>query len=62
MGSEIQFGCKKCGSVVTVQTKLGSDRVDIQVKDGCVRDHYGKIEISCKKCAKLVTTLVLEQE
>lgn len=61
MSKEMQFGCKKCGSVVAIQVTPWSDRVDIRVKDGHVRDHFGKIEISCKKCDKLTATLVLEQ-
>ena len=61
MSNEAQFGCKKCGSVVTIQMTPWSDKVDVRIKDGRVRDNFKKIEISCKKCDKLVATLVLEQ-
>jgi hypothetical protein len=34
MAKTMQFGCKKCGGVVTVEILPSSSHVDIQVKDG----------------------------
>jgi hypothetical protein len=61
MGKELQFGCKKCGSVVSVEAKPWPEKIDIRVKDGKVYDHFGKIEIQCKKCHKPVAIVSIEQ-
>jgi hypothetical protein len=61
MSKELQLGCKKCGSVVTIQTQPWTDKVDIKVKDGKIHDHFGTIEILCKKCNKAIATVSIEQ-
>ena len=61
MSKKQQLGCKKCGSVVTLETQPWSDKVDIKVKDGRVHDKFGTIEILCKKCNHQVATVSIEQ-
>ena len=56
-----QFGCKKCGAVVTVETQPWSDRLDIKVKDGKVHDKFGTFEILCKKCNHQMATVSINQ-
>jgi hypothetical protein len=52
-----QLGCKKCGAVLTIEPKVGSDRIDVRTKEARVQDRSGTIEIECKKCLKPVATV-----
>lgn len=61
MAHREQFGCKKCGAVVTVELQSSSDRVDVRTKDGRIHDSFGKLEIQCKKCNKAVAVIKLEK-
>jgi hypothetical protein len=55
-----QFGCKKCGGVVTVEMKVWTDHLDFKVKEGKVYDRFGNVEVQCKKCSVAVAQLGLE--
>ncbi|MCX5860083.1 MAG: hypothetical protein NT056_09345 [Proteobacteria bacterium] len=57
-----QFGCKKCGGVITVEAQVLTDRVDVKVKDGKVYDYLGEVQIQCRKCSSAVSILSIEQK
>jgi len=59
MSKQIEFGCKKCGTVVHVEVQPWSERVEVNTKDGKIHDSFGKIELQCKKCSKAVAVLSL---
>lgn len=61
MANNVQFGCKKCGAVITVELQSSSDRFNVRVKDGRVHDSFGKTEIQCKKCGTTVATVSVNQ-
>lgn len=54
MAKQLQFGCKKCGAVVTVELQPWMDRLEVKTKDGKVGETFGRVEIQCKKCGKAV--------
>jgi len=54
MARQVEFGCKKCGGVIIIETQSWMDRVEFKTKDGKIQDSFGRIEIQCKKCGKAV--------
>lgn len=60
MSEKQQLGCKKCGSVVTIEIQPWSDKLNIKVKDGKVHERFGTIEILCKNNHP-VATVSIEQ-
>ena len=62
MAKSAQYGCKKCGGVLTVETNTSYNRLEIKVNDtGLIVDHSGTFEIQCKKCRKAVLTVDVDQ-
>lgn len=55
-----EFGCKKCGGVVKVDIQPWTDRADVKVKEGKVKEKFGAIEIHCRKCNKAVATIAVD--
>ena len=61
MSKQVQYGCKNCGAVVTVDIQPWLDRLEVRVKDGKVHDAFGRIEIQCNKCGKAVAVARVNQ-
>lgn len=61
MAKSVQYGCKNCGAVVTVETEPSSEKLDIRVKEARIKDSSGKIEIECQKCSNRVLTVDITQ-
>jgi len=57
----MQFGCKHCGGVITIEPKLWSDHIDVRMKDAHPYEHSGTIQIRCKKCNKAVAVVAINQ-
>ena len=59
MGREHEFGCKKCGAVVTIKVSPWSNRIDIKIEEGSARERSGELEILCKSCHRPVVDVLL---
>lgn len=60
MSKPSQHGCKKCGSVVTVEARRSMDRIELVVKDGSTEERSGEFLLLCKKCRNPVLQVVLK--
>lgn len=60
MSKEQQFGCKKCGGVITVEGRALSDRLEFRVSDGRFYERYKALELQCKKCGRAVATVTFD--
>ncbi len=56
----VQFGCKKCDAVITVERNVWSDKIEVRTKEAKTKDHFGKMEIECTKCHKPVAILSID--
>jgi hypothetical protein len=61
MSSKKEFGCKKCGGVVTVEVHDGSSHMDYSVHGGSFYSNHGEIEVRCMKCSRPVAVISLKQ-
>ena len=43
MSSKKEFGCKKCGGVVTVEIHDGSSHMDYSVRGGSFYSNHGEV-------------------
>jgi hypothetical protein len=59
MSKSIQQGCKKCGAVLTVETRTNGLGIDVRVKEAKVNESRDGVEIQCKKCGKPVLVMSL---
>ncbi len=57
----VQFGCKKCGGVLTVDFEMDSSSAKVKTKDNARSyDNNGSLELRCKKCDKAVCKVVVQ--
>jgi|GEM_PF-1822998 Fe2+ or Zn2+ uptake regulation protein len=61
MSSKREFGCKKCGGVVTVEVHDGSSQVEYRLQGGEFKENHGEITVNCKKCYRPVAVISLKQ-
>jgi hypothetical protein len=60
MKDEIQAGCKKCGSVITIETRASRREYLIRVEDATMEERRDVTRIVCKKCGKPVFVVSIE--
>lgn len=60
MAQPTQHGCKKCGAVITLEIRSGSDKFEIRAKDATVKERSGTVQVCCKKCRNPVASVTLE--
>jgi len=60
MSKPTQIGCKKCGAVITLEIRSGSDKYEIRTKDATVQERSGKVQVCCKKCRNPVASVTLD--
>lgn len=61
MTRTIQYGCKKCGGVVTAEMYADASRTEIRSKDCRLFPAANKVEIQCKKCNKAAAVIIIQQ-
>ncbi len=61
MSGKKEFGCKKCGGVVTVEVHDGSSHTDYSVQGGSFYNNHGDVEVRCRKCSRPVAVLSMKQ-
>lgn len=54
MSNSKQLGCKHCGSVLTLTSKVWPNRVEVNSKGAVCREQAGEIKILCEKCSNPV--------
>ncbi len=60
MKHETQAGCKKCGSVITYETRASRRDYEIRVEDATIEERRDVTQIVCKKCGKPVFVVTIE--
>lgn len=58
-----KYGCKKCGTVIEIETQLWPpDRLEFRIKEGGkFYDGFKGTEIQCKKCNNTVLVVQFSQ-
>ncbi len=60
MRDKVQAGCKKCGSVITIETKASRRDYEIRLEDATFEERRDVTQIVCKKCGKPVLVVSIE--
>lgn len=60
MTKPIQMGCKKCGSVISLEIRTASNRYELRATDATVSERLGRVQVLCKKCRAPVASVSIE--
>jgi len=59
--SKEQFGCKKCGSVLSVENRVRSSSCETTFEGANVEERSGAVEVKCKKCNNVVAAVEVKR-